>query len=752
MASTTADLAAYYSRVLFIMYWSIMPILFVMGIVGAILSGIIFSHRSMRQNPGSIYFIALSVTIFMIMVSYVLLLSLRIVANVQLSSQSLAYCKLLTYSTSLCPALHRYCLVLAAIDRTLITSSNATVRKQSTHRLAYWTISGMTLIAILYYIHVLIGYDIYALSPGTIACAPSLVTTLGTNYLSKQSSVTHFEDLSNEVIYEILEFLDYFHIYQSFYNLNSRFRKFLTCSNFPIKINISSISRSNFQDYYTDIIIPYQHRITSICIRNLFFNCDISLHTILSKFIQLERLILENISSEYVENILKDIACLPNLSSLVIIVEDHVKNVNECYLGIFRLPKLKYCKISLGNYNFISDSLPYATNEFSSIEQLVIKHEVYFNAIHRLLSYVPQLRRLSLNYSYNYYDRNQPSQPIILNSLTHLFLKLNKVSFDEFEQLTKTFFCKTQILYLHVTNRQEYININDNQWKQLILSHMPFLRLFDLYIDYHIHQIGELQLKESNSTLWINRQWVFNHGSSYSTNSYRRKKYILQTTINQQIDLNYQETNLNSVRHVCLWGKVAIDNCTYRFPNATDLTLECISLEKLNNTIITLKHLIPWENLTKLEINSQSNSLEILIRVLPLTPTIVTAKIDRVVVDSKDFVAIRNRASFRLASSVNIIQNLTVEEINEVEEAKLLFILCPRLQHFTITGTKTACAAPIVRSLLSKDNENTRHLISLCVPADNSRYLGKMEELSQAKKLLYDCLVKVNYRYVFLWR
>ncbi|CAF4146762.1 unnamed protein product [Adineta steineri] len=176
MASTTADLAAYYSRVLFITYWSIMPILFVMGIVGAILSGIIFSHKSMRKNPGSIYFIAQSVTIFMIMVSYVLLLSLRVVANVQLNNQSLAYCKLLIYSTGLCPALHRYCLVLAAIDRTLITSSNATVRNRSTHRLAYWTISGMTLIAILYYIHVLVGYDIYALSPGTIACAPSLGT------------------------------------------------------------------------------------------------------------------------------------------------------------------------------------------------------------------------------------------------------------------------------------------------------------------------------------------------------------------------------------------------------------------------------------------------------------------------------------------------------------------------------------------------------------------------------------------------
>ncbi|CAF1491073.1 unnamed protein product [Adineta steineri] len=176
MASTIADLAAYYSRMLFIIYWPIMPILSVMGIVGAILSGIIFSHRSMRQNPGSIYFIALSVAIFMVMVSNGLLLSLGIIPNVLLDNQSLAYCKLSTYSINLCPALHRYCLVLAAIDRTLITSSNATVRKRSTHRLAYRTISGMTLIAILYYIHVLVGYDIYVLPSGTIACVPSIGT------------------------------------------------------------------------------------------------------------------------------------------------------------------------------------------------------------------------------------------------------------------------------------------------------------------------------------------------------------------------------------------------------------------------------------------------------------------------------------------------------------------------------------------------------------------------------------------------
>ncbi|CAF5040113.1 unnamed protein product, partial [Rotaria sp. Silwood1] len=141
--------------------------------------------------------------------------------------------------------------------------------------------------------------------------------------LSKES-VTHFEDLSNEIIYEIFEYLDYLHVYQSFFDLNIRFRKIFTNSNFPIKINISSISKSIFQRYYTHIIIPYQHRIISLSIVNfLSFDLDISPHRILSTFTRLKTLILVKINSEYLENILEDIASLPNLSSVTIIPFDY---------------------------------------------------------------------------------------------------------------------------------------------------------------------------------------------------------------------------------------------------------------------------------------------------------------------------------------------------------------------------------------------------------------------------------------------
>ncbi|CAF4272180.1 unnamed protein product, partial [Adineta steineri] len=80
---------------------------------------------------------------------------------------------------------------------------------------------------------------------------------------SSTKSVSYFEDLSNDIIYEIFEYFDFDYIYETFSNLNQRFVNLIINSNLPIKINISSISKPIFQRYYTDIIIPYRHRIKS---------------------------------------------------------------------------------------------------------------------------------------------------------------------------------------------------------------------------------------------------------------------------------------------------------------------------------------------------------------------------------------------------------------------------------------------------------------------------------------------------------
>ncbi|CAF0830645.1 unnamed protein product [Adineta steineri] len=61
-------------------------------------------------------------------------------------------------------------LVLASIDRALITSINALIRQKSTRRLAYWSIGGITLFSLLFFSHIFVRVNIHELYPGVVLC------------------------------------------------------------------------------------------------------------------------------------------------------------------------------------------------------------------------------------------------------------------------------------------------------------------------------------------------------------------------------------------------------------------------------------------------------------------------------------------------------------------------------------------------------------------------------------------------------
>ncbi|CAF4417097.1 unnamed protein product, partial [Adineta steineri] len=105
--------------------------------------------------------------------------------------------------------------------------------------------------------------------------------------------VACFEILFNELIYEIFDLLDFHHVYQAFYSLNARFHNLIGNSTVPIEVNLSSISKSTFQRYNKDIILPNKLRIHSLHLSNPCLYDDISspIH-ILSQFLRLETLSL----------------------------------------------------------------------------------------------------------------------------------------------------------------------------------------------------------------------------------------------------------------------------------------------------------------------------------------------------------------------------------------------------------------------------------------------------------------------------
>jgi hypothetical protein len=219
--------------------------------------------------------------------------------------------------------------------------------------------------------------------------------------------MTTFEDLSNEIIYEIFEFLHFHHALESFKDLNKRYQNLFAHSNLPIKINISSISKSTFHRHLTQIIMPHAHRITSLRLSSPFAgDMYLLLSPMMTKLTRVERLVINNIEGKYIEEVVNHLSCFPVLSSLTITCIDRAKNQNDIYETIVRLSTLKYCQMLIES-NEKSPLLSIATNEFSSRERLIIKNKVLVNELDSLLSYFPQLRRLSLGHLSGYDNKRR---------------------------------------------------------------------------------------------------------------------------------------------------------------------------------------------------------------------------------------------------------------------------------------------------------------------------------------------------------
>jgi hypothetical protein len=92
--------------------------------------------------------------------------------------------------------------------------------------------------------------------------------------MSSRESCTYFEDLPDEIVYEIFDFLDVYHMYAPIFDLNIQFKNLLPNSRFPITIILSSMSRLTFAHYYKHVFMLNKHRMSSLGLSNLF-NIDV---------------------------------------------------------------------------------------------------------------------------------------------------------------------------------------------------------------------------------------------------------------------------------------------------------------------------------------------------------------------------------------------------------------------------------------------------------------------------------------------
>lgn len=145
------------------------------------------------------------------------------------------------------------------------------------------------------------------------------------------------EDLSNELFYEIFQYLDTIDVYKGFNSLNERLQNLLYKSTIPLEISLSLISKSNFEQYNRQFLIPNRRRIRSLYVSNLFLIDSIFVPIkAASSFLRLQRLIFDGVKPKYFSRLFYYLATLPNLSTLILLSIDYLDDLFEF---IFRLLK-----------------------------------------------------------------------------------------------------------------------------------------------------------------------------------------------------------------------------------------------------------------------------------------------------------------------------------------------------------------------------------------------------------------------------
>ena len=205
---------------------------------------------------------------------------------------------------------------------------------------------------------------------------------------------TKFEDLSNELIYEIFDYFDYLFLYEIFFRLNSRFQSLFIQSSLPLKISFPLTSKFLFRSRCEDFIRSNISRIISLNICKYFLD-----FFTIDRFVALQSLIIDSIPSEKISSIIEQLTSLARFSSLTIRSRDYFHDENSIYLSIFHLNILQFCKLTYpsGGERI---PLPIALHSSSTLKSLILHGHCRLDQLISILSYTPKLQQLSCQYLY----------------------------------------------------------------------------------------------------------------------------------------------------------------------------------------------------------------------------------------------------------------------------------------------------------------------------------------------------------------
>lgn len=345
--------------------------------------------------------------------------------------------------------------------------------------------------------------------------------------ISSSNRITCLEDFSNELFYDIFEYLHADLLYEAFRNLNSRFQNLLFGSPFLIKIQPDYSSRSQLVHYCKNFWIPNRHRILSIYFDH-YSLIDISLaHCLIdSSFDRLKSLCFNELNAEEFIMLLFYLKSLPRLSSLAaILLNTGMGGLGSIYRMIFSLPALKCNQLTLESDDLEKDlnvSLPFAMNEpLSTIKYLTIDHNCTIQQLFSIINHTPKLRHLICKNLIG--SGTVHEQPVAIPNLKYLTIECGFMRRIEFESVVKTLSAHVEILDIQHDSGEDYFDAD--RWKRMIQNHIPHWKKFDYkYRTFddseELEDVLHLKMNQFTSRFWTEKRWFFEAEISTDTIMY----------------------------------------------------------------------------------------------------------------------------------------------------------------------------------------------------------------------------------------
>jgi hypothetical protein len=151
-------------------YKYIVPIFYVIANIGNLISALIFSKKSWKKNVCVFYFNIYLLFSSCYINSSILTSIFTYGYNINLQNSNVVLCKIFYYVAFFFGTVPPSVLILASIDRLLISSQKVDTRLYSSKRLAYFSISLNTFFWIVFNFHILIKVNIQELYPSVFIC------------------------------------------------------------------------------------------------------------------------------------------------------------------------------------------------------------------------------------------------------------------------------------------------------------------------------------------------------------------------------------------------------------------------------------------------------------------------------------------------------------------------------------------------------------------------------------------------------